>query len=105
MAVSVSPWWWLPEAVRGATVVWPIQTFSAPTLAPDTASRRTMPSVWAVSADRPAAPMCRSGRCQSSTRPPSDVDGQRDSDLVAQLELLGPPHPGLDRDDVAALLG
>src|SRR3954453_11947462 len=66
MAVSDSPWWWLPELLRGPTCACPIQTFSEPTLVPEIASRRLMLPLWAVSVDISAAGTCRSGRCQSS---------------------------------------
>src|SRR5258705_762528 len=66
MAVSVSPWWWSPEEVAGATWVWPIHTFEDPTVLPEIASRRVMPVVWRVSPLSSAPLMCRSGACQWS---------------------------------------
>ena len=43
---------WLAERVDGATWVCPIHSRSVPTVGPDSASTRSIPSVWAVCADR-----------------------------------------------------
>ena len=40
MAVSESPWWWSPDAVRGPTCAWPIQTRCDPTVRAEIASSR-----------------------------------------------------------------
>ena len=45
IAVSDSPWWWSPDAVRGETRVSPIQIRSAPAVAAEIASCRAMPGV------------------------------------------------------------
>ena len=51
MPVSEIPWWWLADAVDGATCVWPIHRSRDPTLSPEIASRRVMPPVCAVCPD------------------------------------------------------
>ena len=64
MAVSASPWWWSPDLAPAATWVWPIHSFSAPTLLPEIASRRVIPAVWLVSPVSSPARIWNSGRCQ-----------------------------------------
>ena len=77
MAVSESPWWWLPEAVAAGTWVWPIHRFFAPTVFPLIASSRRMPevcAVWSTSPDGAIWCRCRwKASISAGTRTPLGV--------------------------------
>src|SRR5436309_9172329 len=48
MMVSISPWWWMPLAVLGETMVIPPQMPCEPASSRETAAMRCMPGVCAV---------------------------------------------------------
>src|SRR6185312_5561803 len=74
MAVSESPWWWFPEFVPGPTCAWPIQTFSEPTVFPDTASKRRMPLLWVVFDERSVPVVVRALLVHGRTLAPAGAD-------------------------------